>query len=346
MLSRRRPRQKRASAVVSPFFALTFASIALFEQGASAHDRKVAVTLEGGTCVAQSALRDAIALRGGRITDEAPVRLRVRVRLHDDGQVGVEIGGESARGALADRRFVAPSCADAVDAIGLVIALAGDETERAAPPPVDEAPAAPAPALPPPVSTPTSIDTPVEARDARAAASETRTPSRFALGAGALGTTFGEGQVGARVGAAIEWRRSLLPWVEASASMNVPRTLHGGGGGADAAWISGRLAAALPFGTYVGRGLRMSVFGGADIGALNVSGSGATRVDSRTRPWFALAGGARARWDIKGGFFAGLDGAAVVPLVRDDFVFVNGGTAYRVPVVGAETAVFLGAHFR
>jgi hypothetical protein len=89
----------------------------------------------------------------------------------------------------------------------------------------------------------------------------------------------------------------------------------------------------------------LSAFAAADVGALNVSGSGATRVDSRTRPWFSVAGGARVRWDLAGRIFAGIDAACVVPLVRDDFVFINGGSAYRVPAVGAETGLIVGAHF-
>jgi hypothetical protein len=95
----------------------------------------------------------------------------------------------------------------------------------------------------------------------------------------------------------------------------------------------------------VGRALHVSAFAALDVGALTVSGSGATRVDTRTRPWYALGAGGRGRWDLGSRMFAGLDAAAVVPLVRDDFVFINGGLAYRVPVIAAETAIFVGVHF-
>ena len=121
--------------------------------------------------------------------------------------------------------------------------------------------------------------------------------------------------------------------------------IEGGGGGADPTWITGRLAAA-PIGTDVGSRMRVSLFGAFEGGTLNVAGSGATRVDSKTRPWFAVAAGGRARWDLGDRFFAGLDVAGVVPLLRDDFVFLRGGTAYRVPVIAVESGIFLGAHFQ
>lgn len=344
-------RSARARIIVSPLIALAFAGSLLVSRKAAAHDRSVVVSLEGGTCVAQSALRDAVTSRGGRIADEAPVHLRVKVDTKNDGQVGVEIGGRNARGPLAERRFVASSCADAVDALGLVIALAGDEAERVAK--ADDAPsssASRADDAPSPAPNAPNAPTQLVAADAPAPsvpaskADTAPTPSRFALGAGAFGTSLGEGQVGARIAGTLEWKRSLVPWIEASASANVPRMIEGGGGGADPTWITGRLAAA-PIGTDVGSRMRVSLFGAFEGGTLNVAGSGATRVDSKTRPWFAVAAGGRARWDLGDRFFAGLDVAGVVPLLRDDFVFLRGGTAYRVPVIAVESGIFLGAHF-
>lgn len=339
--------------LVCPLIALTFVATLLVSRNASAHDRSVVVSLDGGTCVAHSALRDAVVSRGGRITDDAPVHLHVKVDATKDGRVGIEIGGRGAQGALAERRFVASSCADATDALGLVIALAGDDAERsatseAAPAP-NEASIAEAPPTPSSGTTPApaAADAPATHAPAppRRASPETSTPSRFALAAGAVGTTLGEGQIGARIGGTLEWRRSFFPWIEASASANVPRTIEGGGGGADATWISGRVAAA-PIGMTIGSPhLRATLFAAFDAGALTVSGSGASRVSTQTRPWFALAGGARARWDLGDRWFAGLDAAAVVPLLRDDFVFLNGGTAYRVPAIGVESAICMGAHF-
>jgi hypothetical protein len=349
---------------LSALFLLTFASVTLFAQRAAAHDPSVVVSLEDGTCVAQSALRDAVASRGGKISDDGTVRLRVRVRPRNDGQVGVEIGGDGAHGPLAERRFVASTCAAAVDALGLVVALAADEADRplesaraasAAAAPMGDAPAAatPAPPAPPAPPGPVSRSEPKDAvpivpssstSPPKSESTDPHTSLTLALRAGAIGTTLGEGQLGARVGASFEWRRTLLPWIEASGWMIFPRTIEGGGGGADATWTVGRFAIA-PVGTVVGRTVRLSVFAAGDVGALNVSGSGAPRVESKTRPWFSVGGGARVRWDLAGRIFAGLDAACVIPLLRDDFVFINGGSAYRVPVIGAETGLFVGAHF-
>lgn len=352
MPSRLRASFVRTRTLGFPWIVLTFAGALLVSRNAMAHDRSVVVSLDGGTCVAQSALHDAVASRGGRIAEDAPVHLRVKVDARRDGRVGIEIGGRGAHGVLAERRFVASSCAEATDALGLVIALAGDEAEKndvvmASPSSANDPPAA-EPAPPPNETTATAetlLPVPAEpAAEMRTPSVEPSPPSRFALGAGAIGTTLGEGQIGARLAGTLEWRRSLFPWVEVSASANVPRTIEGGGGGADATWIAGRFAAA-PIGIELGARSRLSAFGAVDAGVLRVSGSGATRVDTATRPWFALAAGARVRWDLGERWFGGLDAAALVPLVRDDFVFLNGGTAYRVPAVAMESQICMGAHF-
>ena len=342
-LSRRR---RLTSLSLAAFGAL------LISRNASATDRNVVVALDGGSCVTEAALRAAVAARGGLITNDAPVKLRVRVDARRDGRVAVEIGGRGAHVALTERRFVAASCADAADALGLVIALATDEPDTHAEPEAAGQPAATsataATATPEAVADDARSETTSPRADgeagARADDPATSPPARFALVAGVLGSSFGEGQVGGRVGAAVEWNRSLLPWIEVSASTNLARRIEGGGGRAEPTWTTGRLAAA-PVSAALGHGLRVSALCAFDAGALTVEGSGAARIYSRTRPWFAIAAGVRARWDLGGAWVAGVDVAAVAPLVRDDFVFVNGGSAYRVPVFGAETAISIGAHF-
>lgn len=295
------------------------------------------VSVDGGTCVTPSALRDAVEIRGGKVSDDANVRLRVRVDPRRDGQVGVEIAGQGTKGPLADRRFVASSCADAVAALGLVIALAADGEESS------ERSPEPAPAM---TSSPASIRDRDESTSKTAPAIDEgpRTPTVLALRAGAVGTTFGRGQPGARIGVAFEWNRTFFPWIEASATLTFPHTIEAGGGGADPRFVTGRLAVA-PVRFRAGESWRLALFGAFDAGALAVAGSGPARVESRSRAWLALAAGARIRWDFGARVFAGLEAAAVVPMMRDDFVFLNGGSAYRVPAVGAETAIFAGVHF-
>lgn len=322
---------KRAIALNSWGFVAVMATAST----ASAQDRAVVVSVDGGTCVTQAALRDAVVVRGGKISDDAVVRLRVKVDAPREGNVSVEVAGQGAHGALAERRFVASSCRDALDALGLVVALAADDDAAEDRAPSIESPVAPA--------TAPERDAAKEA-PAPAADGKLGPPTTFALRAGAIGTTFGEGQLGARLSGSLEWKRMLLPWIEAAATITFPHTIDGGGGGADARWITARLAAA-PVGFQIGDAWRLSLFGAFDVGALGVSGSGPARVESRSRTWLAVAAGARMRWDLGPRFFAGLDAAAVVPLVRDEFVFVNGGSAYRVPGIGAETAIFAGVHF-
>lgn len=322
-------RWKRAIALNFGVFAAVMATAST----SSAQDRAVVVSVDGGTCVTQAALRDAVVVRGGKISDDAVVRLRVKVDAPREGNVSVEVAGQGTHGALAERRFVASSCRDALDALGLVIALAADDD--AAEPPSIESPVAPASAP----ERDAAKEAPAPAADGKPGA-----PTTFALRAGAIGTTFGEGQLGARLSGSLEWKRTLLPWIEAAATITFPHTIDGGGGGADARWLTARLAAA-PVGFQIGDAWRLSLFGAFDVGSLGVSGSGPTRVESKSRTWLAVAAGARMRWDVGPRFFAGLDVAAVVPLVRDEFVFVNGGSAYRVPGIGAETAIFAGVHF-
>jgi len=312
-----------------------FVALMLGGRSSSAQDRSVVVSVDGGTCVTQAALRDAVMVRGGKVSDDAVVRLRVRVDAPPEGNsepVSVQVAGQGTHGALAERRFVASSCREAIDALGLVIALAADDDAAD-----DPMPSALAPAAPPErdaVSEPPVIT----------AETKPGPPTVFALRAGAVGTTFGEGQLGARVAGSLEWRRTLLPWIEAAATITFPRTIDGGGGGADASWITARLAAA-PVGLRIGDSLQLSLFGAFDVGSLGVTGTGPARVESKGRAWLAVAAGARMRWDLGARFFAGLDALAVVPLVRDEFVFVNGGSAYRVPGIGAETAIFAGVRF-
>ena len=305
------------------------AAYLLFARGAAGHDRSV-VVVQNGTCMAHDALRAAVAERGVAIVDEAKVRLRVLIAARSDGAMDVAIAG-TAGSELAERHFVATSCAEAIDALGLVIALSAEDVETSDP----------APVVPSPQEITHSEDvpkTPVATPDARAA------PTALTLSGGAFGSTFGQRQLGIRIGVGLAWPRTVLPWIEASAARTLPHTIDGDGGGADPTWTTGRLAAA-PFAIALGRNMQVSAFGTLEVGALGVTGSGVTHVDTRTRAWFAVGAGARGRWTLGDSFFAGLDVGAVVPLVRDDFVIVNGGSAYRVPAVGAETAISLGVTF-
>lgn len=316
-------RAVRVSSVIS------FALVSAFAVPAFAHDPRVAVDVDGGSCVAHEGFRQEVEARGGRVDDDASVRLRVRMLPHEGGSsVAVDVSGEGPRGALASRTFVAVSCAEAVDAAALLVALSGVEASNPEP-------------TPEPPSPPPAIDAP--APPSPRVSERSSTTSLYASGA-IVGTSLGEGQIGGRLALGLAAERAWLPWIEAAASANVPRSISGGGGEATLTWISGRVAVS-PIGIALAPSLFASAYAGAEAGALFASGDGTSRVDSRTRPWLAALAGARLRWDVGSRIFAGADAGAALPLLRDEFVFVHGGTAYRTPIVAFETALSLGTRF-
>lgn len=322
----------------SLFASLAFAAVIAVEHAAMAHDARVAVDLDSEGCVAQEDLRREVEARGAQIAQDAPVRLRVRV----DRASGVllDVTGERAEGALSARRLVAASCAEALVALALVVALAADEP-AAAPPPDPERPPA-APPAPPPAPPPVARDAP--SPPAPAARSEVKAPRVPYVAASLLATSLAEGQAGARLAAGLAAPRTWLPWVEASASLTLPRAVSGGGGDARLTWAVGRLSAA-PVGVAVSSGVHASAYAAAEAGVLFASGEGPTRTRSSSRPWLAAAAGARVRGSIGSRFFTAFSAGAIVPVVRDELVFLGGGTAYRVPVVGAEGALSFGGDF-
>lgn len=300
---------------------------------AVAHDSRVSVRVDGDACPAHDELRREAESRGARIDEDAPVRLRVRMSRASERNVAVDVSGEGPRGAIASRSFVAASCAEAIDAAALLVALSGSDAAEPEPDPQPEPTPAPAPIV---VAQPPIAEQPSPPPRRREA-----TTALYASG-GAFGTSLGEGQVGGRLALGFEAKRTWLPWIEASAAVNAPRAIAGGGGEATLVWITGR-AAVAPIGVTLSPQIVASPWVGAEAGALAGSGDGTARVESRTRPWLAAVAGARVRWDVGRRLFAGIDAAAVAPLLRDSFVFVNGGTAYRTPPVAFETALSLGA---
>jgi hypothetical protein len=338
----------RAYAVAVVAFAL--ASLGAGEAGA--RDRRVAVTVDGAGCVAQMDLRSAVVTRGGHVDDDAPVRLRASVSREGTERIAVVVEGESERGAIAERRLVAASCPEALDALALLVALAADEADEAVEPTEPAEPAEPAPVLaaepPPPAQPPlfasprsTGQDAPPSLAPPLAFA---ETPSALYASVALAGSSLGEGQPGGRVALGRAWQRPILPWVEAGATANLPRAVAGGGGEASFVWLTARVAAA-PLGARLAEGVDASVYGGVEGGALLAAGAGLARVESRARPWIAALAGGRLRWELGRRLVAGLDAGLALPLIRDQFVFVGGATVYRVPAVAFESALSLGVRF-
>jgi hypothetical protein len=306
----------------------------------AAHARDTAVMVESNdeSCVSAERLRREVARRGGRIDPEGEVRLRVRITRTNDA-VTLDVAGQNERGALAERSFVASSCEEAVDALALLVVLSGSREEgpHGGEPGRDSA------------SAPAGHASPVLAE--RGASHEA--PTGAAAGAHAarvyaslawVATSFAEGQTGGRLAVGFDARRTLVPWAEAGISATLPRTVTGGGGEANLTWVSGR-AAIAPVGIALGPHAVGSVYVGIEAGGLFASGSGPERVQSHTRPWLAAAVAARLRWELGSRAFVDVEGGGKAPLLQYEFVFINGGTAYRLPAVGVEGGLTLGMHF-
>lgn len=287
--------------------------------GSAAAGGVVAITTDDPTCIAPEALARAISQRGGHATADATTRLSVRVRRRAP-DVELEVAGESGGRALEPRSLVASSCAEALDAVALIAALAAEE----------------APVPPPSRSEPAPL---------RDAASPVPPAPENALYAsfGWSGTTFASGTSGPRIALGRASSSPWFPWIEGSAAFSLPATESGGGGRATLSWLTARGAIGVA-GVSVGSGGFASLYAAFDGGAIFATGADAPTVDSRSRPWCAMGAGARLRWTL-GRLLVDASAGATVPLLRDDFVFVNGGTVYAVPAIAADGAIALGTHF-
>lgn len=82
------------------------------------------------SCASSSDVAESVARRSARIrfvSDGSDVtRFRASVRLHDKGDYAAELSVVQASGRRSSRRFVVKSCAEAVDALALVIVMTLD----------------------------------------------------------------------------------------------------------------------------------------------------------------------------------------------------------------------------
>ena len=79
--------------------------------------------------------------------------------------------------------------------------------------------------------------------------------------------------------------------------------------------------------------------------SLTVTGIGPAKVQTATRPTVTASLGARFRFDFGRRFFAEGEASGLVSVLRDDFVFVNGGTTYRAPVLSFALVASVGVTF-
>ncbi|WP_437534084.1 hypothetical protein WME79_08295 [Sorangium sp. So ce726] len=325
-----------------------------------------AVELDEQRCVTLDAVRAAAALRGGRVDADSTVRLRVHVReAEPPSAVTLEISGEGAHGAIEARTIVADSCAEAASALGLVVTMAGEdeqaqiEASRAEPPSLTppERPSqgtarelSPTPTAPPArpsqgtarKRSPTSAAPP--ARASRATARESTPATKLYTSLGVVATPLYEGPAGARLSGGFASGRVFFPWAELGMGATLPRTVFGGGAAVNLTWFTAR-ASLAPLGASLGDHVFVSAYIMLDVGAVLASGEGAPKVDSRWRPWLEAGAGARMRALVGAWSFVEGQIGAALPLRRDEFYYVHGGTAYQAPVVRLDAALSVGVLF-
>lgn len=305
------------------------------------------ITDEGGAgpCVRAEAVEVAARRRGATVRRssasatpaEAPrygARYHVRV---EQGATGVTLTLDGARAGelLAPRRLVAASCDEAVEALAFVLAAGAGAPEVARPEVL-------ALAQPGPVTAPAGglRDEPsVPARRATAGA-----PVRATASVGLGARSLVEGQVVGLATLGLSRESRALPWAELAFVGGLSRRVEGGGGAAQISWLGGRVALA-PVGFSLTRALAVAPLVGAELGALHAEGSGPAKVTQATRPTAALLFGARARLHAGPRFFADTEIAALAPLLRDDFVFLGGGSAYRTPPLAVAASFAAGVTF-
>jgi hypothetical protein len=246
----------------------------------------------------------------------------------------VELSGETTT-----REVSGQTCAQVVDALALVAALAMDPGGLAAPL------RSPLPTAPDHERAPNPSGRALARRAQRrwrlsvAAGAEVTgaVPPGLALGI-PLFVELRDEPVGPTV-AASRARLSLRLGFERTFGASIPTQP----GSAQFTWTVGRVdsCAAWQFGKWLTAG----PCAGIEAGILEGKGSIAHPLD-RSRPWVAVAAILRGRWLVLPPFFLELEAGAVLPLVRDTFVFESPRTVvYEVPSVGPQAGAGLGALF-
>ena len=294
-------------------------------------------------CLTREDLEREILARDAKIRftgGEAPRSFHFRTS-EEGSSRALEVISRGPRGASPGRRLVGGSCDELLQAAALIVVLALEEGKSpearvAIPPARVEAPAPPALRSPPAPPAPPA--------PAPAPAGPSFVPT---IGVGIFGSSLGEGTPGASLTAGLERRAMWLPQLDLSASAGLPRAVAGGGGEANLVWIHGR-ASACAIRVELARGLDAHPCAFVDIGVLHARGVGVDQAESRSRPWLASGALARLRWTpapSAPGFFADLDVGGAATLLRDEFVFLNGGSVYRAPPFSGFVTLRAGARF-
>lgn len=306
------------------------------------------------SCATWPALVAGVARRSSRIrlvtTTTATPSLFASLRSAADGSLVAELLVVNAGGRRAQRRLLAPSCAEAVDALALVIAItldpasvtAGGE-DSTAKRPADEASA-------PELAEPAKAD----AARVNAGENQPRRAKRELNDEAAQGVPASPGAMDVR----LHWRVGAA---FVAASGPAPQLMPGLGLGLLAAWERTGLlspAARVSAAHYWLSGLRETDgtadfqldAGSVDVcpirlrggplairacanvqaGRMLASGSRTFSARSKSRPFVVLGGSSLVTASLPAGFEAGASLAVGRALVEDEYVFAN-RVFYRVP---------------
>jgi hypothetical protein len=261
------------------------------------------------------------------------------------------------------RQLEAASCAEAADALALMVALAVDPTALL-PPPTAESAAAPAGLSSSPAPAPTGAATrsppsspPETLRPYSASQSGAEPlapvvmpsglPHTFYLGAAASVVT--NVAPSAIVAAAPYggWRGTRRRWTEPEVRVALVRgssaTFAVAGGTASFTWTVGQADGCLL--SWPEGPARVLACARLEAGVLEGTGSGVAFARSADRGWLSAGPLLRFEWTAVAALFFDADVAAMVHVTDDRFYFAPDATIYTVPVGGLEAALGLGIHF-
>jgi len=296
------------------------------------------------SCLSGKALERSVERRLRRevFGEKAPYSLRVRFeRRGESWSAALELS--DAEGPLGTRELSteARHCSALDDSLALVVALLVDTPPERDPEP--EPPSAPAPQparSPPPRRAPTPLEIPAESY-------APREPLRFGVRGSALvaaGLVPGLG-LGAELAFELELPRG--PRVLASLEALLARERTSPGGGAKFAARRAGLELCGLGGTWGALSLEPCV--GQRVGWMTAEGFDFDENLETTRLYYALVGGADARWELSGALQLSAGLRAEFPLTRDRFAerLPSGARdeVFRVAAVVGSGRIGLGARF-
>lgn len=321
-----------------------------------------------GACPDADAFFRALRARTTKVREARPGErartLTVEVRESGRDSAGtLAITSEDGASTTSTRTVQAGSCADVVEAIALMAALAVDPSASLAPaastsapaPPIaaPPAPSAPVASAPPPVASaprppivpPPPPPTAARVRPPPPAPSEPAIPAGpFALGGGAEATTLLGGRVALGVVASYEARPHAGPRLFVRVTRTLDRDVQGGGRTGGLSLTSGNVEP-CPLRVRVGPTAALFPCARLAVGRLAAEGKSLTTPEQVTRTWIDVGATARLAWLPARWLSIEPRAELRVPVTRDRFYVEPDATVYRAPLVGFAGGIDAMLHF-